>query len=110
MGEGKLFFRTTDGYEPLMKIESPYIDTITDPEEYADDQNYLHWPVSFEPTFEIPIKLSKELLNELFGIRKYVYENCPNKKVIHLAKYARKRRTRKKNLNRAIRILEREDK
>lgn len=31
---------------------------------------------------------------------------CPNKRVAHLAFYAKKPRTRKKNLNRVIKILE----
>ena len=35
---------------------------------------------------------------------------CPNKRVVHLAKYAKKRRTRKKNLHRAMRIIEEEAK
>lgn len=37
-------------------------------------------------------------------------ERCPNRKVVHLAKHARKARTRKKNLHRAIRIIEKEAK
>jgi len=32
--------------------------------------------------------------------------NCPNKRVVHLARYAKKYRTRKKNLNRAYKIVE----
>lgn len=109
MGEGELYIRTTDGYEPLMKLENLSIETIESPREYADDQVCIPWPITFDP-IEIPIKLSKEALNELFGIRRYVYDCCSNKKVVYLAKHARKRKTRKKNLNRAIRILEREDK
>lgn len=31
--------------------------------------------------------------------------NCPNKRVVHLARYAKKYRTRKKNLNRAYKIV-----
>lgn len=37
-------------------------------------------------------------------------ERCPNRKVVHLAKHAKKARTRKKNLHRAMRILEKEAK
>lgn len=36
-----------------------------------------------------------------------VLDMCPNKKVMHLILHGRKRRTRVKNFNRAIRILER---
>lgn len=38
-----------------------------------------------------------------------VSESCPNKRVSYLATHARKKRTRKKNFNRAIRILQRND-
>ena len=34
---------------------------------------------------------------------------CPNKRVVHLAKYGRKWRTRKKNLHRAARIVKKEE-
>lgn len=37
-------------------------------------------------------------------------EKCPNRKVRHLALHARKARTRKKNLHRALRITEKEAK
>lgn len=37
-------------------------------------------------------------------------ERCPNRKVVHLAKHAKKARTRKKNLHRAMRIIEKEAK
>ena len=35
-------------------------------------------------------------------------EDCPNHRVVHLAKHARKYRTRKKNMHRAFRLLEKE--
>ena len=38
-----------------------------------------------------------------------VIESCPNKRVSYLIAHARKKRTRKKNFNRAIRILRRND-
>ena len=37
-------------------------------------------------------------------------EECPNRRVVHLAKHAKKARTRKKNLRRAMRIIEKEGK
>lgn len=57
-------------------------------------------------SFECIIKISKEAIMALFGIRKAVVRCCPNKRVVHLALYAKKPRIRKKNFNRAIRILE----
>lgn len=52
----------------------------------------------------LPIKSWLKLL----GIYDYVLENCSNKRVVYLAKYAKKKRTRTKNLNRAIKILAKE--
>ncbi len=43
----------------------------------------------------------------LFGFRDAILKCCLNKRVVHLALHASKARTRKKNFNRAIRILER---
>lgn len=47
---------------------------------------------------EYPIKVEEAVMN-----------SCPNKRVSYLAAHARKKRTRKKNFNRAIRILQRND-
>lgn len=106
MGEGKFYVGTIgDGYEPLIMLENPSINTIEDSKEYADDQVYISQLASFD-SIEISVKSSKEVLNALFGIYKSICDCCPNKKVTYLAKHARKRKTRKKNFNRYIRILE----
>lgn len=52
----------------------------------------------------LPIKLWLKLT----GIYDYILEMCSNKKVVHLAKYAKKDRVRTKNLNRAIKIISKE--
>lgn len=57
-------------------------------------------------SFECVCKLSKEAAMAIFGIRDAVLKCCPNKRVTHLASSAKKSRTRKKNLRRAIKILE----
>lgn len=105
MVEGKFYVATTDsGYEPLAMLETSSISTT---EEYTDDHIYIPKLASFD-SIEISAKLSKEALNKLFGIRSLVYDYCPNKKIVHLAKHARKRKTRNKNYSRCIRILEKE--
>lgn len=78
-----------------------------EPCEYADDITYIS---SFDTTasFECITRLSKETVMALYGIREAIIKCCPNKRVIHLALNAKKYRTRKKNFNRAIRILEKE--
>lgn len=108
MDEGKFYVATTgNGYEPLAMLEISSISTIEEPEERANDHIYIPKLSSFD-SIEISAKLSKEALNKLFGICNSIFDCCPNKKVVHLAKHARKRKTRNKNCNRCIRILEKE--
>lgn len=56
----------------------------------------------------IETHLPTKLWLKLLGVYDYVLENCSNKRVVHLAKYAKKERTRTKNLNRAIKIVAKE--
>lgn len=74
--------------------------------EFADDMTYISSFDTAASSFECITKISKEVIMALFGIREAVFRCCPNKRVVHLALYAKKSRTRKKNFNRAIRILE----
>lgn len=67
----------------------------------------LKVPVTgMEETFEACCSIRKELMLAMFGVRIAVLELCPNKKVVHLARHGRNKKIRKKNFNRAIRILE----
>lgn len=50
--------------------------------------------------------ISKDAMLVMIGLRDIILSCCPNKRVVHLAKYGKKKRTRKKNLHRAIKILE----
>lgn len=52
------------------------------------------------------VQLTKEMFMAILGFNKAIIAVCPNKRVAYLATHARKKRTRIKNLNRAIRILE----
>lgn len=55
--------------------------------------------------------LSEEAAMAIFGVRSAVLKCCPNKRVAYLASNAKKARARKKNLRRAIKLLEKmEDK
>ena len=73
--------------------------------EFADDQSYISLS-DLSASFEFVARLSKEAIMALYGIREAVLRCCPNKRVVHLAFHAKKPHTRKKNFNRAIRILE----
>ena len=74
---------------------------------YADNcGEFPSFSFTDELSFEGTCRLSKEATMALFGIRDAIINCCPDKRVVHLALRAKKARTRKKNFNRAIRILE----
>ena len=76
-------------------------------EEWAGDVSDFVVPVTgMEATFEALCTISKDIMLALLGIRDSVLDLCPNKKVVHLARHGRNKKIRKKNFNRAIRILE----
>lgn len=73
----------------------------------ADDASDFVVPVTgMEATYEACCKIAKDIVLALLGIRDSVLDLCPNKKVVHLARHGRNKKIRKKNFNRAIRILE----
>ena len=69
-------------------------------------------PVKFQinniikASFEATCRIFEEALLYISGARDVVIKCCPNRKVVHLAIHSKKRRTRKKNIHRAIKILE----
>lgn len=74
---------------------------------WADDVSDFVVPVTgMEATFEACCSIRKELMLAISGIRDSVLDLCQNKKVVHLARHGRNKKIRKKNLNRAFRILE----
>lgn len=92
------------GDEETKKIgEVKYVELETTPEDPPE----IPIPVTgLEATFEMCCKISKELILAILGFRERVLDICPNKRVVHLAKHGRNKKIRKKNFNRAIRILE----
>lgn len=87
------------------------IDSVVDSQEltyseFTDDMTYISSVNMAAASFECNAKMSKEAIMAIYGIREAVLRCCPNKQVVHLAFHAKKPRTRKKNFNRAIRILE----
>lgn len=57
-------------------------------------------------SFTGTVQLTKEMFMAILGLNKAIIAACPNRRVAYLATHARKKRTRIKNLNRAIRMLE----
>ena len=60
-------------------------------------------------SFEMVTKISEEAFLILSGILDLSLKLCPDNRVRHLVLYARKKRTRKKNLHRIFRMLEKEN-
>lgn len=60
-------------------------------------------------SFELSTKISEEDILMISGILDMALALCPNNRVRHLALYNRKKRTRKKNIHRIFRILEKEN-
>lgn len=76
--------------------------------ECEDEFNYISTDINstIEASFEATCSMLKEALLYISGARDIVIKCCPNRKVAYLATHSKKRRTRKKNIHRAIKILE----
>ena len=76
--------------------------------EDEDKFNYISNAINntIETSFEATCRMLKEALFYISGARDAVIKCCPNRKVAYLATHSKKRRTRKKNIHRAIKILE----
>lgn len=77
-------------------------------DECKDEINYISNDINntIEASFEVACRMLKEALFYISGARGIVIKCCPNRKVVYLATHSKKRRTRKKNMHRAIKILE----
>ena len=56
-------------------------------------------------SFNATIKLNKVYLLKLLGIYNWVIDNCHNRRVVHLIKHGKNIKVRKKNFNRALKII-----
>lgn len=61
---------------------------------------------ALEVAFEMMSKEVNELLLAITGMYQAYINCCPDKRVVHLAVHGKTARIRKKNFNRAIKILE----
>lgn len=101
------YVKTENGMQKIDKLDLDNVETV----DY-EDQDLISNVIRNDPyIFE---GFTDRLLNEmtliLYGIDKVVIEACQNSRIRHLALYSRKKRTRKKNTNRAFRIVERGNK
>jgi hypothetical protein len=82
----------------------PDFDATLEPvEEYVKDN--IKFKMNEDLSFTATCKVNKWVIFKLLGIYQWVMNNCPNKRVVHLAQYAKSPKTRSKNFNRAIRII-----
>lgn len=74
----------------------------------SNDINPVKFQINnvIEASFEATCRMFEEALLYISGARDVVIKCCPNRKVVYLATHSKKRRTRKKNIHRAIKILE----
>lgn len=92
-----------ENYETFGNIAK--IEELASYSEFDDDVPFSSFDIT-SSYFECIAKLSKEAIMTLFGFREAILRCCSNKRVTHLAFHAKKPRIRKKNFNRAIKILE----
>lgn len=101
---GQLYFAEPDGtYSLLGNVTNTTIEYGTDLDDISTPLGSLG---SLEASFDMLAKEYKEIMLAITGLYKAVIDCCPDRRVAHLALHGKKARTRKKNRNRAFRILE----
>ena len=98
--DGQLSFKITDAQITTDVIYDECIDPV------AND--FVNALSNLEASFECTARFNEEAIMTLLGLRVAVLGACSNKRVVYLANHARKKRTRKKNFHRAVKILERD--
>lgn len=103
---GGLYVLGPDGqYSMLGEAEDCSVE-CTDTEE-INELDYLPLSINnLTDSFTGTVQFTKETFMAFLGLNKAIIAACPNKRVAYLATHARKKRTRTKNLNRAIKMLE----
>ena len=104
LGPGTVYISNPDG----ASTERLDINECSIECECEDEINYISNNINntIEASFEVIYRMLEEALLYISGARDIVIKCCPNRKVAYLATHSKKRRTRKKNIHRAIKILE----
>lgn len=108
-GSGTFYFLGQEGvYIPagVGEIGIIYENTVLEDSDETVADLLFNREAFATASFEVMGKIGFEAWMALTGLRDVCLSLCPNKKVVHLAKYATKKKVKKKNLRRAIRILE----
>lgn len=104
LGPGTVYISNPDG-APIGRLD---INDCSIECECEDEFNYISNAINntIEASFEVACRMFEEALLYISGARDVVIKCCPNRKVVYLATHSKKRRTRKKNIHRTIKILE----
>ena len=107
-----VFFLQDGRTLPIGELSDVYYPADGD-NAFTESMNPIIFANSPEATIEInvPRKQAERFLQEVFGITRMVLDTVRDNggvRVVHLARHARKVRTRWKNLHRAFRMLEKE--
>ena len=103
-GPGAIYISNPDG-TPIWHVD---INDCSIECECEDEFNYISNNINntIEASFEVICSMLEEAMLYISGARDIAIKCCPNRKVVYLVIYSKKRRTRKKNIHRAIKILE----
>ena len=71
-----------------------------------DDETGLNIFLNNSATFQCNAFINEEFMMKILGVLDAIVDCCPNRRVVHLMRYAKKSKVRRKNLHRAIKILE----
>lgn len=111
MGEHE--FKLDSGYLYFIEPDesASLLDHVTDTSvEYGTDLNDISTPIGslgvLEASFECVAKMTRDAMLAITGAYQAIINCCPDKRVVYLALHDKTARIRKKNRNRAIRILE----
>lgn len=109
---GGLYALSPDGqYSMFGSINDCDIECTTmDEVDGMDELDRLSRSITdMSTSFTGTMQFTREAFMAFLGLNKAIVAACPNKRVAYLATHARKKRTRTKNLNRAIKMLEEND-
>lgn len=100
--------------EPIFYINGDPVKGISDLAVYETDMTECikdHTTYSLNNdclSFTATVKVNKFDLWKLLGIYNWVIDNCHNRRVVHLIKHGKNIKVRKKNFNRALKIIAKE--
>lgn len=85
------------GISNLAVYETEIAEYIKDHTTYSLNNDCL--------SFNATVKLNKVDLFKLLGVYNWVIDNCHSRRVVHLIKHSKNIKVRKKNFNRALKII-----